>query len=184
MTNMAGLTRLTTIHQLRQFLLDNHVKVDSPLGPPCWIWTGTPGAWGYGQVHWEGSSKRAHRLSYMVFIRTIPEGLHCLHHCDNRLCINPTHLYLGTNQDNNDDMMRRGRHKSGGSTGNWSLNEQQAGEIKFLALEGHLTQRDIAEMYGTSQEYVSEIMLGKSRPNVKPIEPKSVSTAVIIKRRL
>jgi hypothetical protein len=81
-------------------------------------------------------------------------------------------------------MMRRGRHKSGGSTGNWSLNEQQAGEIKFLALEGHLTQRDIAEMYGTSQEYVSEIMLGKSRPNVKPIEPKSVSTAVIIKRRL
>lgn len=72
----------------------------------CWLWTGAPTAYGYGTISVEGTITPAHRLSYVLHHGSIPEGLFILHKCpkgENRLCVNPDHLALGTNQDNVDD---------------------------------------------------------------------------------
>lgn len=82
----------------------------------CWNWKGSikksmrPGHGGYGQFAITPEEVfSAHRFSYLWFVGEIPEGLQVLHSCDNRKCVNPDHLFLGTHQDNMDDMKRKGR---------------------------------------------------------------------------
>lgn len=75
----------------------------------CWIWDGAIGkAHGYG-VAWDGKYVRAHRLGYKLFVGDIPSGMHVLHRCDVRSCVNPSHLFLGTQLDNMRDMVSKGR---------------------------------------------------------------------------
>jgi HNH endonuclease len=160
---------------LKRELLGNIVKVDSPLGPPCWIWTGGLTSDGYGQWQLDGHPRRVHRLSYEIFVRSIPAGMHCLHHCDNRACINPTHLYLGTNQDNVDDAIRRNRRRQGPPMrgelhGCSTITDLRASEIKFLALEGHLYLHEIANHYGVSDTVVDNIKAGRTHAHVEPRE--------------
>ena len=82
----------------------------------CWLWNKVPNEWGYGQFRrggvQGGKMEYAHRISWEFHRGPIPKGMHALHTCDVRLCVNPNHLYLGTNQDNINDKMRRGRAKS------------------------------------------------------------------------
>lgn len=85
-------------------------KVDLTDG--CWIWTGAKSQGGYGQLTVERKRALAHRLAYTLAYGTIPEGQHVCHSCDNRLCVRPTHLFLGTRSDNMQDMVRKGRHVS------------------------------------------------------------------------
>lgn len=76
----------------------------------CWVWQlSKRGQMGYGQVTFEGTQQGAHRVAWKLFKRKSCEGLHVLHHCDVPACVNPGHLYLGTDQDNKNDMVRRGR---------------------------------------------------------------------------
>jgi hypothetical protein len=67
---------------------------------------------GYGVVNIGNTYGGAHRLSYTLNVGEIPQGLHVLHKCDNRKCVNPNHLFLGTQKDNNQDMGRKGRWKN------------------------------------------------------------------------
>jgi hypothetical protein len=77
----------------------------------CWHWTGADnGRGGYGRMTYEGVSQPAHRLAYRAFVGEIPDGLYVLHTCDNRACINPEHLWLGTYSDNIRDAWAKGRH--------------------------------------------------------------------------
>lgn len=76
----------------------------------CWEWTGSLQR-GYGQLTYKGKHYRAHRFSFWHFVEPIKPGLWVLHHCDNRLCVNPDHLYQGTPIDNRADMLNRSRWK-------------------------------------------------------------------------
>jgi hypothetical protein len=65
---------------------------------------------GYGQLWADGVTYKAHRLVWEYTYGPIPPGLHVLHHCDNPSCCNPEHLFIGTDLDNNQDMVAKGRH--------------------------------------------------------------------------
>jgi len=75
----------------------------------CWNWLGSVNNSGYGFIRWHGERYGVHRLSYELFIGNIPDGLFALHKCDNRKCVNPDHLWLGTQSDNLKDMYNKGR---------------------------------------------------------------------------
>ena len=75
----------------------------------CWIWTGSKNNMGYPRININGRVELAHRVSYRIIKGTIPEGLRVLHKCDTPLCVNPNHLFLGTQKDNMTDMSKKQR---------------------------------------------------------------------------
>ena len=84
---------------------------------PCWLWLGAKHAspfdrrrLPYGAINFNGRATKAHRVAWTLYRGQIPDGLLVLHKCDTPVCCNPEHLWLGTQQNNVDDMMRKGRH--------------------------------------------------------------------------
>lgn len=87
---------------------------------PCWNYSGSTLS-RYGAFNRGGVRQLAHRLSWMLTVGPIPPGMLVCHHCDNRLCVRPTHLFLGTAQDNKDDWVRKFR-RLGESPGFYARN--------------------------------------------------------------
>lgn len=78
----------------------------------CWEWIGWRNSKGYGYFWYKGAMRVAHRVAYELFVSPIPDGMNCLHHCDNPPCVNyQRDLYLGTHQDNMADMRAKGRSR-------------------------------------------------------------------------
>jgi len=77
----------------------------------CFLWLGGVSDRGYGRVRLFGKTAVASRASWILYRGAIPVGSHVLHRCDNPLCVNPDHLFLGTPQDNTDDMLAKGRNR-------------------------------------------------------------------------
>lgn len=75
----------------------------------CWRFSGKPGSDGYGKLKTNGTTVRAHRAYYTAYVGLVPDNLWVLHHCDNPMCVNPEHLYVGTQLDNERDKDARGR---------------------------------------------------------------------------
>lgn len=128
----------------------------------CWEWTARLDD-GYGSLSIAGRTMGAHRYSYELHIGPIPDGLYVCHRCDNRKCVNPEHLFLGTHQDNMADMYSKGRRPApiGERNGFSKLTAEQAQAIHDMRKAG-ATQTAIAAKFGITQALVSLILLGKS----------------------
>jgi len=125
-------------------------KVDVGDDDECWEWQrGTFKHGGYGAFQLKGA-KRAHRIAYRMEVGPIPESMQINHTCDNRICVNPRHLYCGTQLDNVRDIVRRERH-------NCAHPPEKVLEIRERYEKEDITQEQLAEEYNTSQSVVSRI---------------------------
>lgn len=114
----------------------------------CWLWQGDRRKDGYGRfTGFAGDrNRRAHRYAYTEFIGPIPQGIHVLHRCDNPPCVNPRHLFLGTQADNTADMGKKGRDLRNYEK-NRSLTREQVAEV-LASDETHVA---LAERFGVSR---------------------------------
>jgi len=97
----------------------------------CWEWQTGKSSDGYGQFWYKNENERSHRASYREFVGKIPKGLCVCHTCDNRVCVNPDHLFLGTNRDNMDDKVAKGRQTRGEKAGRSKLTRKDVVKIKL-----------------------------------------------------
>ncbi len=112
-------------------------KVDKRSGNECWNWKAGVRGKGYGCFRYEGKMETAHRVAWMMEHGQIPAGLHLLHYCDNPLCVNPAHCFLGTNHDNVLDRHAKGRTRVDPSRPNASKTECKRGH-SFDEINTHL----------------------------------------------
>ena len=93
---------------LQQIHFESRI-IDGPVGM-CWHWSGTLDKNGYGVFTIKRKQFYAHRKSYELYVGKIPSGKCVLHHCDNPICVNPKHLWIGSKGDNNTDRKNKGRN--------------------------------------------------------------------------
>jgi len=134
--------------------------VDNDTG--CWIWTGSISGDSYGYISNGKKMVKAHRFSYERFVGTIPEGLVVCHRCDNTICINPEHLFVGTIQDNMDDMKQKGRsNKLFGQNHNQAkLTDVQVLEIRKRISRGE-SGVSLARFFNVTPQMISLIKSGR-----------------------
>lgn len=138
----------------RKQMFDRLFTKDSQSG--CWNWLGSKTTAGYGLLRVNTRWMYAHRAAYSFKVGPIPKGMCVCHHCDNKGCVNPGHLFIGTANDNNQDMFRKGRNKRGSKYPTAKLTEASAVKV----FRSGLPQRVIAALFGIAQSTVSKIKSG------------------------
>lgn len=144
-------------------------KVDKRGPDECWEWTAYQETTGYGQIqigrHGNKKATRAHRVSWELHNGPIPAGLHICHHCDNPPCVNPAHLFIGTHQDNMDDMLAKGRDSKpprnnvrGEKNGHANFTNEQVREMRYEFLKLGISIGAYARMKGTCRPTMSRII--------------------------
>ena len=124
------------------------VSIDSK---GCYIWTAQIKRDGYGAFAFRGLTMKAHRAAHILFKGEIPEGQCVLHKCDVRACVNPEHLFIGTQDENVLDMDAKGRR---GTRAKLSVDQQR--KVRFWS--AWVSQQKIAASFGIDQTTVSRVL--------------------------
>lgn len=165
------------------------VKVDAN---GCFNWQGSIHRDGYGMTYWppQKQTMQTHRASYLVFRGAVPKGMFVCHRCDNRRCINPAHLFLGTPKENIEDAFEKRRLCCGESVNTACLKESDVVEIARLYGTGK-TIRELCEIYGIANSSMVRIVNGKNwrhvdRPVFKVLPKRKLNEDSVaeIKRQL
>lgn len=123
----------------------------------CWNWVGNKINGGHGKIFINGKYELTHRVSYLLFIGSIPEGLCVCHSCDNPACVRPSHLWVGSRAENNKDRHLKGRDgdNSGEKNGRAKIDWGIACLIRKDFSSGKYMKKEIAKKYGISPAIVS-----------------------------
>jgi DNA-binding CsgD family transcriptional regulator len=132
----------------------------------CWQWKSAKNAKGYGYLLVEGKNLFAHRYSYQHYKGAIPDSMLVCHSCDNPSCVNPEHLFLGTNINNMQDMIEKGRQCKGESKSNSKLTEEEVSEIRMLLNNG-LSNKEVAIIFNVSDMTISGIKTNRTWKHVE-----------------
>jgi len=158
-------------------------KVEKPAnGIGCWIWKGAISHNGYGFFKCRNKQLKSHRFAYEAFHGPIPDGLLVCHECDNRACVNPAHLFVGTQKENIADMDRKGRAPNRAANAHYlpkaiaklaahpelrargerqaqaKLTENQVREIRALYAAGTHSYSALKKQFGMGQSAIASIV--------------------------
>ncbi len=149
----------------------------------CWVWTGSRFSNGYGYVgvirNGVKGSALAHRVAFELAYGTVPAGLMVCHRCDNRSCVRPLHLFLGTAKANAEDMVAKERHARGSQRPSARLNEKIVAEMRRRYREGAVSIEALAAEHGVCMYTVQAAVRGIRWKHVaEPPVPKATPEAV------
>ena len=138
-------------------------KVDKSAAGPngdCWEWQAYLNARGYGVINVFGKLDLAHRISWaFAFDRKVPDGMCVCHSCDNPKCVNPAHLWIGTNRDNVNDRQRKGRHTPCRGTQNGKSKLSEAEVLQIRASTG--SHAELSRQFGVTHQVIRAIRVGQ-----------------------
>lgn len=128
----------------------------------CWEWTGLPQKSGYCRIRINSNYRRVHQVSWEMHFGKIPDGMCVCHKCDNKICVNPSHLFLGTNRDNQIDKVSKGRQAKGERCGNCKLTSKQVIEIRKTYVRRSKTHgmRAMIKKFGVGRSMIKYILNG------------------------
>lgn len=152
---------------------DGPVPVHLPDLGKCWVWTAGCYPSGYGVFSVNGSPRGAHRVSYELAKGPVPDGLYVLHACDNPKCVNPDHLFAGSQKDNIQDMHNKGRYRNGAVRGERNpaskLTDDDVRCIRsiYKPYSREFSQRALARRFGVSKKVIELVLSGRAWGHVK-----------------
>lgn len=129
----------------------------------CWPWLGDVQAYGYGRFHWKGRQQIATRVMWdITHSEVVPADICVCHTCDNPICVNPRHLFLGTKDDNNKDAKRKGRMKGavGEKHSKAKLTDADVIAIRAAFKRGNVTKSALASKYGVGRTAIRAVIDG------------------------
>jgi len=140
-------------------------KVEKIPEAGCWIWMGATQVRGYGELISHNRKHLAHRASYEVFVGPIPEGMNVCHSCDNVYCVNPAHLFLGTQKQNLEDMAKKKRSTIGERNPRSKLTNDEVERIRFGVSLG-VSDPMLATLFNVSRQTIQSIRTKRRWKNV------------------
>ncbi len=126
----------------------------------CWIYKGRIDVHGYAVFRANKKKHRVHRYLYEHFVRTLNKYELCCHICDVKSCINPDHIFIGTNKDNYDDLKNKGKHVYGSRHGMAKLTAKDARKIREKYIPRKYSIRRLAKDYGVTSNAIASILYG------------------------
>lgn len=149
---------------------------------PCWDWTAFRLPDGYGRFRVGHHAEQAHRVSYVIAYGKFDVALDVLHRCDRPCCVNPEHLFLGTDRENTDDKMAKRRHDFGTRHARALMNEATVLEMRAANAAGESTC-SIARRFRMSQSTVYDAIVGRSWRHLPLANGRALPPSVAERRR-
>lgn len=135
-----------------------HSKFTQKESCECWEWIAAKGRHGYGHFSFAGKTRQSHRVAFAIYFGSVPDLLVC-HKCDNPSCVNPDHLFLGTDKDNLNDSYSKRRRSVKISPEAWNRIIEQ--------IQSGRSHREVADEFGVTHQaitYIKKAKLGKEQP--------------------